>query len=258
VSDVIDLNADVGEECGDDEALFGVVTSANVAAGGHAGGGVVLDEAIRLAVASSVAIGAHPSYPDLEGFGRVSRAHEHDRKAIASFVHEQSMAVASACARHGVAMSHVKAHGALYNDAMVDDGLSDALLDGLARTAADAGDPGLPVMGMPGSSLHRACLLRNVPFIAEAFADRAYAADGTLVPRTAPGAVLHETDVVVHQVLRIVCEAVVIAVDGSAIRMSASSICVHGDTPGAVGMAREVRSALEGAGIRVVAPSRWP
>ncbi len=253
---MIDLNADVGEQRGDDEALFGVVTTANVAAGGHAGGGAVLEETIRLAVASSVTIGAHPSYPDREEFGRVSRAREYDSTAIASFVHEQVMAVAAACARHGVMMTHVKAHGALYNDAMVDDRIADALIDGIARTAADVGETGLPVMGLPGSSLQRACLRRNVPFIAEAFADRAYAADGTLLPRNSPGAVLHEIDAVVQQVLRIACESVVIAVDGSAIRMSASSICVHGDTPGAVGMAREVRSALEAAGIRVVSPGR--
>jgi UPF0271 protein len=256
VSILIDLNADAGEECGDDEALFSVVTSTSVAAGGHAGGGGVLHEAVRLAAAAGVRIGAHPSYPDRVEFGRVSRSRDHDVEGVVSFVSAQVLDVAGACARRSVELSHVKAHGALYNDAIVDADLSAAFLAGVARAGGELGDPGIPVMGIPGSALHRACERAGVPFLAEAFADRAYAPDGTLVPRHRPGAVLTDHDAVARQAVRVALDRSVMAVDGTVIDMPAVTVCVHGDTPGAVLMSQRVRRELEAHGVVIAAPGR--
>jgi UPF0271 protein len=247
----VDLNADVGEECGDDAALLAIVTTANVAAGGHAGGGAVLVETVRLAAEAGVAVGAHPSYPDRGEFGRVSRAREHDAAAVAGFVRDQVLSVASACRDQGIALSHVKAHGALYNDVAADAALAATFLDGVQEAAGILGDPGLRVMGMPGSELHRECAARGLVFLAEAFADRAYAPDGTLVPRTAPGAVLHDAEVVADRVLRLVTEGRVRAIDGAELAIPAVTVCLHGDTPGAVEMARLVRQRLEMNGISI-------
>jgi UPF0271 protein len=249
---VVDLNADLGEDCGDDAALFASVSTANVAAGGHAGGGAVLIETVRLAVEAGVAVGAHPSYPDRPEFGRVSRAGDHDALAIAGFVHEQVAAVAEACRSHGVPLAHVKAHGALYHDAAADDALAAAFLDG-AQAAADLGRPGLPIVGMPGTALARACTERGLPFVAEAFADRAYAPDGSLLPRSKPGAVLHDPEQVADRVLRLVADGLVRAADGSDLRIAVDTVGVHGDTVGAVEMARRVRLRLEEHGITVAA-----
>lgn len=251
---VVDLNADVGEECGDDASLLAIVTTANVAAGGHAGGGQVLLDTVALAARGGVAVGAHPSYPDRAGFGRVSRADAHDSTAIAAFVCAQVLAVAAACAEHNVGLSHVKAHGALYHDAAADPALTAAFLDGVQAAASDVGLSGLPVMGMPGTLLEQACGLRGVSFIAEAFADRAYAPDGTLLPRSEPGAVLHDPEQVADRVLRLVTEGRVLAVDGTDLRFPALTMCLHGDTAGAVEMARRVRHRLEVHGVVIAAP----
>lgn len=247
----IDLNADLGEEAGDDAALLDVVTTANVAAGGHAGGGAVLLETVRLAAARGVAVGAHPSYLDRDRFGRVSLAATTSPEELVTSLVEQITSVQHACAQFGVVMSHVKAHGALYNDVMLRPDLARALLD-----AADAA--GAPaVMGLPGSALHRACESRGVTFIAEAFADRGYEPDGSLVPRTEAGAVIHDPDVVARRVLRLVADATVAARDGTVITVDAQSVCLHGDTPGAVAIAGAVRRLLEEHGVSV-RPVRAP
>jgi len=256
VSILIDLNADAGEECGDDEALFSIVTSASIAAGGHAGGGGVLHETVRLAASAGVRVGAHPSYPDRAGFGRVSRAADHDVEGVISFVTAQVLDVAAACARRSVTLAHVKAHGALYTDAVVDAELASAFLAGVARAGVELGDPGIPVMGMPGSALHRACERAGVPFLAEAFADRAYAPDGTLVPRQHPGAVLSDHEAVARQAVSVAVERSVTAMDGSVIPMPAVTVCVHGDTPGAVRMSQTVRRELEAHGVVIAAAER--
>lgn len=251
----IDLNADVGEECGDDAALFTVVTTASVAAGGHAGGGEVLTETVRLAAEAGVAVGAHPSYPDRAGFGRVSRARDHGLSGITSFVHAQVLDVADACSRHGTVLTHVKAHGALYADAANDPDLAAAFLAGVAAAVGDLGVDDIAVMGMPATSLARQCADQGVPFLAEAFADRAYAPDGSLVPRAVHGSVIHDPDAVTRQALGLATEGVVIAVDGVPVSVPAVTICLHGDTPGAVALARRVRAALEECGVRI-APAR--
>ncbi len=250
----IDLNADVGEECGDDEALFGIVTSASVAAGGHAGGGTVLHETVRLAASAGVRVGAHPSYPDREGFGRRSRALDHDASSVAVFVSAQVLEVAMACGHRSVSLAHVKAHGALYNDAVADAAMAEAFLSGVVRAGAELGVASIPVMGIPGSALHRACDRRDVPFLGEAFADRAYSPDGSLIPRHDAGAVLHDHDAVARQALRVALEGSVVAADGTVIAMPAVTVCVHGDTPGAVAMSRKVRRELEAHGVHLVAP----
>ena len=251
----IDLNADVGEECGDDEALFSVVTTASIAAGGHAGGGQVLVETLRLAAAAGVTVGAHPSYPDRDAFGRVSRAGDHGPSGIATFVREQVLDVARVCTDHGTALSHVKAHGALYADAANDADLAAALLKGVAAAASDLGAGDLAVMGMPGTALSRLCADRGVPFLAEAFADRAYTPDGSLVPRRVDGSVIHDPDLAAAQAVRLATEGVVIAVDGTRVSVPAVTVCLHGDTPGAVALARRVRADLEAVGVRI-APGR--
>jgi UPF0271 protein len=151
----------------------------------------------------------------------------------------------------------VKAHGALYNDAVTDVLVADAFLAGVVLAAADLESGSVPVLGIPGSALHRACDRQALPFVAEAFADRAYLADGTLVPRREAGAVLHDVEAVVRQVLLVACDGVVEAVDGSLVPMTAATICVHGDTPGAVSMAWRVRRELEDRGLRI-APSGRP
>jgi UPF0271 protein len=249
----VDLNADVGEECGDDASLLAIVTTASVAAGGHAGGGDVLHRTVGLAARAGVSVGAHPSYPDRAEFGRVSRADAHDPAAISAFVRDQVLAVAAACEEHRIALAHVKAHGALYNDAAADEALAAAFLDGVQAAAAHLGLLVLPVMGMPGTALAHECAARGAPHLAEAFADRAYAPDGTLLPRREPGAVLHDPVEVAARVLRLVTEGRVAAVDGSDLRVPAVTVCLHGDTAGAVDMARLVRRRLEEHGVVVTA-----
>jgi 5-oxoprolinase (ATP-hydrolysing) subunit A len=257
VTRVIDLNADIGEECGDDAGLLRVITSASVAAGGHAGGGEVLAATVRLARDSGVAVGAHPSYPDRSGFGRVSRAGDHDSESVRAFVHEQVTAVAAACAHDGIRLAHVKPHGALYADVATDAALAASFLDGIGRALADgvAADA-VAVVGPPSPSLAQACARRHLHYVVEAFADRAYAADGSLLPRRAPGAVLTDEHAVLAQVRRIVLDDEIVAGDGSRVRVRAETICLHGDTPGAVRLARLVRSDLEGRGVEIRPPSR--
>lgn len=251
----IDLNADLGEECGDDRALLRIVTTANIAAGGHAGGGHVLQETVRAAADAGVAIGAHPSYEDRPGFGRTSRLHEHDPASLAALVRQQAFTVAAACRQHGVSMSHVKPHGALYHDVEADRAAANALVDAIVEVATDLGHE-VAVVGAPLSELASVCAARGVPFWAEAFADRAYLLDGRLAPRTEPGAVLHDLDTVVAQALALATQGTVVAIDGTVIEVPADTLCLHGDTPDAVVLARGVRRALEDAGLAIAHPLR--
>jgi UPF0271 protein len=253
---LIDLNADLGEECGDDAALLAIVTTANIAAGGHAGGGSILERTVRLAAEASVSVGAHPSYPDRQDFGRVSRADDYDAEAIATFVAEQVLTVAAACEAQGIELSHVKAHGALYNEAASDEAIALAFLDGVQRAATRLERTAIPVMGLPRSALAALAVGAGVPFQAEAFADRAYESDGTLVPRGHLGAVLPDADAIARQVLQIALEGAVTAIDGTVVPVAAVTICVHGDTPGAVAAARLARSELERHGVAVSASGR--
>jgi 5-oxoprolinase (ATP-hydrolysing) subunit A len=251
----IDLNADVGEECGDDAALLAIVTTASVATGAHAGGGAVLERTVQLAVRSGVVVGAHPSYPDRVGFGRTSRAAEHGPDGVAVLVREQVVTVARTCTEHGTCLSHVKAHGALYADVAGDPDLARAFLSGVEQAGRDVDAEPFAVMGLPGTMLSRLCVENGVPFLAESFADRAYAPDGSLVPRSVPGSVIDDPDAVAARALSLAVDGGVHAVDGTWVEVPAVTVCVHGDTPGAVALARRVRVALEDHGVRI-APAR--
>jgi UPF0271 protein len=245
----VDLNADVGESfgaysLGHDAALMRVVTSASIAAGFHAGDPSVLRQTIRLAKAHGVAIGAHPGFPDLVGFGRrdmhVSATDAED------FVLYQIAAVAGVASAEGLRLQHVKPHGALFNMAA-----RDAVLAGAIARAVATFDRRLILFGPPESELLRAGIAIGLPVAAEGFADRAYEPDGTLVSRRKPGAVIHQVEDVVARAVRLVTERTVIAVDGSIVALGIDTICIHGDTAGADHLAEKVRAGLEAAKISV-------
>ncbi|RPK38716.1 LamB/YcsF family protein [Streptomyces sp. ADI91-18] len=254
IAPLIDLNADLGEGFGrwtltDDEALLSVVTSANVACGFHAGDPSIMRRVCELAAARGVRIGAQVSYRDLAGFGR--RAMDVPPDELADEVAYQIGALEVFARAAGSKVSYVKPHGALYNRTVHDAGQAGAVVAGI-RLAAGA--RGLPVLGLPGSLLLAAASEAGLPPVPEAFADRAYTSAGTLVPRWEPGAVLHDPDAVVARAVRMAAEGAVAPADGTApVPVAARSLCLHGDTPGAAGLALRVREALRTAGVRVEA-----
>ncbi|BDM68859.1 UPF0271 protein [Streptomyces nigrescens] len=246
---VIDLNADLGEGFGrwqltDDEALLSVVTSANVACGFHAGDPATMRRVCALAAERGVVIGAQVSYRDLAGFGR--RAMDVPPDELADEIAYQIGALEVFARAAGARVGYVKPHGALYNRCVHDAEQAGAVIAGI-RTAGG----GLPVLGLPGSRLHEAARQAGLPVVGEAFADRAYTAAGTLVPRREPGAVVHDPDEVVKRALGMARDRAVTAIDGHRVEITARSLCLHGDTPGAAGLARRVRSELAAAGVRV-------
>ena len=245
----IDLNSDLGESfgpwpMGQDSALMDSISSANVACGFHAGDPGTMRATIALAREKGVAIGAHPGFPDLVGFGRremkASPAEVHD------FVLYQVAALAGMAAAQGVRLQHVKAHGALYNMACRDRALADAI----ARAVASL-DRSFILFGLPNSELIHAGEAAGLRTAAEVFADRAYDPDGSLTARSKPGSVIHDTAVVVARAVRMVKDRNVVATDGSIVPLQADTICLHGDTPGAAEHARAVRQGLEAAGIAI-------
>lgn len=238
----MDLNADLGEGGPCDRELLEVVTSTSVACGYHAGDPATMLATARTAAALGVAVGAHPSFPDREGFGRRVVAMAAD--SLMAVVADQIGAMAAAATAAGTEIGFVKPHGALYNQAAA---RAEVAAPVVAATAA----AGLALLGPPGSEMHRQAEQSGVRFFCEAFADRAYAPDGTLVERRSPGAVIHGATEVAARALRLAVDGEVAAVDGTTLRVAAHSLCLHGDTPGAVRLARAVRSALEGAGVTV-------
>jgi UPF0271 protein len=245
----VDLNSDVGESfgaytIGQDPILLPHVTSANVACGFHAGDPGVMRATIALAKQHGVAVGAHPGFPDLVGFGR--RDLHATPREVEDFVVYQIGALAAIAAAQGVALQHVKPHGALFNMAACDAALADAI----ARATA-AVDRSLILFGLPASELIRAGERAGLRTACEAFADRAYHRDGTLVSRRLPGAVIHDADVVEARVLRMATDRTVDAMDGSVVRLDIETICVHGDTRGAADLAARIRRALEASGVHV-------
>jgi len=247
----IDLNSDLGESfgawtMGQDEALMDSITSANIACGFHAGDPGVMRQTLALAKDKGVAVGAHPGFPDLVGFGR------REMKATPAEVHDlvlyQVAALAGMAAAQGLRLQHVKAHGALYNMACKERSLADAI----ARAVA-AFDRSLILFGLPNSELVRAGAAAGLTVAAEVFADRAYERDGSLTSRNKPGSVIHDEDAVVERAVRMVKQRDVVAVDGSVIALQADTICLHGDTPGAAALARVVRRGLESAGVVIAA-----
>ena len=245
----IDLNADVGESfgpyvIGDDERMLPHVTSANVACGCHGGDPSVMRRTLRLAAACGASPGAHPGYADLMGFGRRDVAM--DPRELEDLVVYQIGALAGAAAAEGTRLRHVKPHGALYNRAARDRRLADAI----AR-AVRAVDDGLILFGGSGSCLVEAGEAHGLRTAAEVFADRAYRADGALVPRREPGAVITDPAVVAARALRLVRDGEVAAIDGEVVRLRRDTICLHGDTPGAADLAAALRARLEEAGVRL-------
>ena len=243
----IDLNADLGEgfgvwRLGDDEALLGVVTSANVACGFHAGDPVTMRRVCTQAAARGVAVGAQFSYRDLAGFGR--RFIDVEPAELTDDLLYQLAALDGIARAAGTRVSYVKPHGALYNAAVTHEGHAGAVVD-----AVLAYDRRLPVLGLPGSALLRSAEAAGMRPVAEGFADRGYTADGRLVPRREPGALVEDPAVVAERAVRMATDGVVVAVDGTRLLMPVESVCVHGDTPGAVAIAGAVRDALESAGV---------
>jgi 5-oxoprolinase (ATP-hydrolysing) subunit A len=245
----IDLNADLGEGFGiwrltDDEALLDIVTSANVACGFHAGDPRTMRRVCAAAAARGVVIGAQVSYRDLAGFGR-RRMDIAPDELTADVLYQ--LGALEACARAaGSHVQYVKPHGALYNTAADDSAQADAVADAVA-----AFDPALALMGLAGSALQMAAEARGLSFVAEAFADRAYLSTGRLVPRGEDGAVLTDPGTIAERAVRFVTTGSVVAVDGSTLATQPQSLCVHGDTDGAVAIARAVRDALVASGIDV-------
>ncbi|MDJ0351017.1 5-oxoprolinase subunit PxpA [Cryobacterium sp. PH29-G1] len=245
----IDLNSDVGESygnwrLGDDTAIIAQVTSANVAGGFHAGDPNHIRATCAAAAMADVAVGAHPGYRDLAGFGR--RFIEMDPAELSNDVIYQIGAVQALARAAGTRVRYVKPHGALYNTIARHPVQAQAVVD-----AVLAVDPSLPLMVLPNSEIERRAQAAGLRTVAEAFADRAYNADGSLVSRTLPGAVLHSVEAVTAQVVRLALEGTVVAIDGSIIAVPVQSICLHGDTPDAVRLAAAVRTALLGAGVTV-------
>lgn len=250
----IDLNADLGEHDrlgGADDVLLALISSANIACGFHAGGPATIRATVARAVAHGVAIGAHPSYPDRAGFGR--RFLDATPAEVYDDVLYQIGALAAFCRAAGVALAHVKPHGALYNHAAVDLPTAEAIV-----AAVRACDRSLAILAPPGSALLRASRTAGLPALAEAFADRAYNSDGTLRSRRLPGAVFDSPEDAARQALSIARDGRVHIHDGTWLPLSAETICLHGDAPGALDRARAVRQALEQAGIAITAPPPAP
>lgn len=248
----VDLNCDMGEgfgawEMGDDAAMLEIVTSANVACGFHAGDPIVMRRTLALARDRGIGVGAHPGFLDLWGFGRRVIKGDTPEELEAQVVY-QIGALQGIAKAVGHKVTHVKAHGALSNVAMVEDAV--ALAIGRAIRSVD---PTLAYMVLPGTALERAAVELGLPVVREVFADRTYEDDATLTSRKIAGSVIHDAEVAAERVLRMVEEQAVTSRNGKRIPVPVDTVCVHGDTPGAVGIARRIRERLEQAGIRLVA-----
>jgi 5-oxoprolinase (ATP-hydrolysing) subunit A len=241
---VLDLNADLGEGIGDDDALLGLVTSANVACGFHAGDADTMRGVAATAAANGVAVGAHISYRDREGFGRRSMAVA--PAVLVAEIREQIGALQACCRAAGTRVRYVKPHGALYNAAARDAALAATVCAGVAACGP------LPVLGLPGSELLLAARAASLAAVPEGFPDRGYRADGSLVARDEPGALVEDPGAVAARAVALARGAVEDAA-GRPVRVAVRSLCVHGDAPQAVAAAREVRAALEAAGVRLEA-----
>lgn len=245
----IDLNSDLGEgfgayKMGMDEEILKLVTSANIACGWHAGDPSLMKKTVDLAVDQGVGLGAHPSYPDLLGFGR--RKMDLSYRETQDYVTYQMGALAAFAASSGARLQHIKLHGALYNTAMADEDLAKALIDRVLTI-----DPEIYFMALSGSVFARLAQDMGARVAQEVFADRAYNEDGSLVSRKLPGAVIEDEDQAIDQVLNMVENGRVVTITGKEIEIQADSICVHGDNPQAINFVRKIRQALEGRGLEV-------
>lgn len=250
----IDINSDLGESYGAfrsavDEQLYPLISSANVACGFHAGDALTMERTVNALAESGVAIGAHPSFPDLVGFGRREMSASPDE--IRTDVLYQVAALQGFCHVAGVTLHHVKPHGALYNLASKDRATADAIVAALRSLVPDA-----VLYAQPGSQLEASGLASGLHVAREAFADRAYMQDGTLAPRNRPGAVLTDPRLVAQRVIQMIQGRSIPTLDGSSILVDAETVCIHSDTVTAVPIATELRRALTAAGIAIqtVAP----
>ena len=245
---MVDLVADLGEgfgaySMGDDAALLEVVSSANIACGFHAGDPDIMNSTVAECVRRGVSIGAHPSFPDLRGFGR--RAMDLTANEVRNDVLYQFGALSAFAAYHGAAVVHLAPHGRLGNLVATRADYAEAVADAAARL-----NPDLIVLAQDGE-LADAAAARRLSVGIVGIADRAYEADGTLVPRTQPGAVIHDPSAIVERTIRMVCEGVIETVAGTDLPIVADTVLLHGDTPGAVQLARQVRAELERAGVTI-------
>ena len=240
----IDLNADLGEGCDNDEALLALVSSANIACGWHAGDAKTMRQCVRWALQNGVAIGAHPSFPDRENFGRSEMNLPAD-EVIAGMLY-QIGALAAIVKAEGGRLAHVKPHGALYNQAVKDPVLADALCEAVKRF-----DPSLKFFGLAGSGMIEAATRAGLQPVEEVFADRAYNADGSLVSRRLPGALIESDAEAIAQTLSLVRDHRVTAVDGSTVSVNAQSVCLHGDGAHALEFAQRIREKLASEGIAI-------
>jgi UPF0271 protein len=245
----IDLNADVGEGCGSDPDLVPLVTSVNIACGAHAGGRDTMRRTIELALLHGAGIGAHPGFADRENFGR--RELSISPAAAAGLVLGQARMLEDVAAELGAGVGHVKLHGALYNMASRDAALAHAIASALAADTRPSGKPWI-LVALAGSVLAAAGRNLGLRVVGEAFADRTYRRDGSLTPRTEPGAVIEDADAASRQALRIAQDRRVAAADGAEVQVEAGTLCLHGDSPSAVDFARRLRRDLAAAGIQVV------
>ncbi len=246
---LIDLNSDTGESfgvwsLGDDRGVLAHVTSTNIACGFHAGDPQVMLATVRSAKEQCVAVGAHPGYRDLAGFGRRSMTCTPD-EVYADCLY-QIGALVAVCTAEGIPLCHVKPHGALYNQSAGSQKLADAV-----AAAISAVNPALIMVGLAGTAHETAARKAKLLFAAEAFADRAYCADGSLVPRSQEGAVLHDPLVIAARAVRMVTQGTVVSIDGTQLSLHPDTICVHGDTPEAVAIAAAVSRALKKAEVEV-------
>lgn len=239
----VDLNADVGEGM-DDAQLLPYVTSANIACGMHAGDPVTMDQTVEMALSRGVRVGAHPGYPDRENFGRVLVEMSADE--IENLVVYQVAALAGFVRSRGGRVTHVKPHGALYHSGAEFPDVARAIAEGIRRVGSD-----LVLVGAAGSMLIGAGQEAGLPVAEEAFADRRYRADGTLVPRGRPGAVIVDPEEAAEQAVGLARDGIVVAEDSSRLSIRADTICLHGDTPGAVEIARRIHERFRTAGIRI-------
>lgn len=240
----IDLNADLGEGDAYDLELLDVVSSCNIACGAHAGDAATMLATAREAAARGVAIGAHPGYPDRAGRGRKSAFLAGDE--LLESIAKQIATMQAVVTEAGSRLRHVKPHGALYNDAARDAGIAQLIIDAMRELL-----PGTALVGPPQSALQTTAQKAGVRFLAEAFVDRVYLPDGTLLPRTAPGAVIADLHTITTQATRLACEQSVTAQNGAVIAVVAATLCVHGDTPHAGQAARAVRDVLQANGVSI-------
>lgn len=244
----IDLNADLGEGGRHDEAILACVSSANIACGGHAGDAASMRAAVQAALRHGVALGAHPSYADRANFGRTEM--QLPPSQLAAMLRGQILALQAIAAQQGARLLHVKPHGALYNQAARDAALAQVIVEVVQQI-----DPQLRLVGLSGSALIRCAQAAGLAVVQEAFADRRYLADGSLAPRSQPGATIDDEQLALQQALQLITAQRVTTLDGHSLQLAVDTVCLHGDGAHALQLARLLRDTLRQRGIGVTAAS---